>query len=139
MAHRYYRMAARGISEPVQAVFYNDPQPDKIFYQGLAWLKLKNPQRATAIFKSLISFGEEHICDSISIDYFAVSLPGLSVFDADLNLLNKIHCYYLMALGNLGLGKEYAAKAANFFAQVLELDKNHQGVLTHKKISLPEY
>ncbi len=139
MADRYYRMAARGISEPVQAVFYNDPQPDKIFYQGLAWLKLNDPEKAAAIFKSLISFGEKHIDDNISIDYFAVSLPGLSVFDTDLNLLNKIHCYYLMALGNLGLGKEYAAKAANFFAQVLELDKNHQGMLTHKKIALSEH
>lgn len=132
MANKYYHAAVKGISEPARAIFYNDPQPDKIFYQGLAWMKLNNPEKAIAIFKSLISFGEQHINDNISIDYFAVSLPGLLVFDADLNLLNKIHCYYLMALGNLGLGKPHAAKAADFFTQVLHLDNNHQGVLTHK-------
>lgn len=133
IADQYYRIAARGISEPAQAVFYNDPQPDKIFYQGLAWIKLNNPERATAIFKSLISFGEQHINDNISIDYFAVSLPGLSVFDADLNILNKAHCCYLMALGNLGLGMDYINNAKTFFEQALQLDKNHQGVLIHAK------
>jgi len=132
MANKYYHAAVKGISEPTRAIFYNDPQPDKIFYQGLAWIKLNNQEKATAIFKSLISFGEQHIDDNISIDYFAVSLPGLLVFDADLNLLNKTHCYYLMALGNLGLGKPYAAIAADFFAQVLHLDNNHQGALIHK-------
>ncbi|MBX3255879.1 MAG: DUF5107 domain-containing protein [Chitinophagaceae bacterium] len=132
-ADQYYRMAARGISEPTQAVFYNDPQPDKIFYQGLAWLKLNNPGKATVIFKSLISFGEQHINDNISIDYFAVSLPGLLVFDTDLNILNKVHCYYLMALGNLGLGVDHINKASALFGQALQLDKNHQGVLVHVK------
>ena len=131
-ANQYYKMAVKGIGEPAQAIFYNDPQPDKIFYQGLAWIKLNDPEKATTIFKSLIAFGEQHINDNISIDYFAVSLPGLLVFDADLNLLNKIHCYYIMALGYLGLGKPHAAKAADLFAQILHLDNNHQGALTHK-------
>lgn len=131
-ANQYYKMAVKGIGKPAQAIFYNDPQPDKIFYQGLAWIKLNDPEKATTIFKSLIAFGEQHINDNISIDYFAVSLPGLLVFDADLNLLNKIHCYYIMALGYLGLGKPHAAKAADLFAQILHLDNNHQGALTHK-------
>lgn len=131
MANQYYNMAATGISEPAQAVFYNDPQPDKIFYQGLAWIKLNNREKAGTIFRHLVSFGQAHIDDEISIDYFAVSLPGLTVFDADLNLLNKVHCYYLMALGNLGLGDEYLKKAAALFAQVKKLDKNHQGVSAH--------
>ncbi|HRP32519.1 MAG TPA: DUF5107 domain-containing protein [Agriterribacter sp.] len=133
-ADEYYRLATLGISEPAQAVFYNDPQPDKIFYQGLAWIKLNRPETAAAIFKSLISFGEQHINDNISIDYFAVSLPGLLVFDSDLNLLNKIHCYYLIALGNLGLGKENAKEADAFFERVLQLDKRHQGALIHAQL-----
>ncbi len=83
------------------------------------------------IFQYLIDFGRKHLEDDISIDYFAVSLPGLSVFDADLNLMNKIHCNYLMALGNLGLGGEHMEKADLLFEQVLKLDKNHQGVLSH--------
>ncbi|HRQ52334.1 MAG TPA: tetratricopeptide repeat protein, partial [Agriterribacter sp.] len=134
-AEQYYHMAARGISEPVPAVFYNDPQPDKIFYQGLAWIKLNKPQKAAAIFRRLINFGQAHIRDNISIDYFAVSLPGLSVFDANLNALNKVHCYYIMGLGYLGLGKEHTEKAAFCFEQALQSDRNHQGVLLHAKSS----
>lgn len=131
MADHYYRMATDGSSEPSQAVFYNDPQPDKIYYRGLAWLKLNNPEKATKLFKQLIDFGGKHIDDDMSIDYFAVSLPGLSVFDVDLNLLNKAHCYYVMALGNLGLGKEHTQHAEALFDRVLQLDNNHQGALTH--------
>ncbi len=134
MADQYYHKAVKGISEPAQAIFYNDPQPDKIFYQGLAWIKLDNSEKAEEIFQSLIDFGQRHIEDDISIDYFAVSLPGLSVFDADLNLLNKIHCYYLMALGNLGLGKEHIQKAKMLFKQILQLDNSHQGALTHEPL-----
>lgn len=134
MADQYYHKAVKGISEPAQAIFYNDPQPDKIFYQGLAWIKLDNPEKAEEIFQSLIDFGQRHIEDDISIDYFAVSLPGLSVFDADLNLLNKIHCYYLMALGNLGLGKEHIQKAKMLFKKILQLDNSHQGALTHEPL-----
>ena len=132
MAIHYYLLSTKGISVPVQAIFSNDPQPDKIFYQGLGWMKLDYPSKAAAIFQSLIDFGHAHFKDKISIDYFAVSLPDLLVFDADLNLRNRVHCFYLMALGNLGLGKGYDVKAEKFFDMVLELDKNHQGALIHK-------
>ncbi|MEO9004739.1 MAG: DUF5107 domain-containing protein, partial [Ginsengibacter sp.] len=133
-AMKYYQLATQGISEPAQAIFYNDPQPDKIFYQGLAWVKLGRSEKAFEIFHRLIDFGEAHMANIITIDYFAVSLPDLLVFDANLNLLNKIHCLYLMGLGNLGLGNEYLEKAHEYFNQVLELDINHQGVLTHQSM-----
>lgn len=131
MADRYFQSATIGISEPSLAFFYNDPQPDKIFYQGLAWRKLNNEAKATEIFQRLIAFGESHLPDDISIDYFAVSLPGLTVFDADLNTSNKVHCYYLMALGYLGLRNADTENAATFFRQALQLDNNHQGTLIH--------
>jgi tetratricopeptide (TPR) repeat protein len=129
----YFELAARGISEPVQAVFYNDPQPDKIFYQGLAWRKLNQPAKAEEIFRKLIEFGNKHLDDEIMIDYFAVSLPDLLVFDVDLNLRNRIHCLYMMALGYLGLGSE--TEASELFGRVLELDVNHQGSLAHSNMA----
>jgi len=124
-----FREATIGISEPAQAIFYNDPQPDKIIYQALAWLKLEEREKATRIFKRLIQFGEEHIGDQIRIDYFAVSLPDMLVFDQDLSLRNRIHCMYLMGLGYQGLGDHTLAES--YLREVLSLDKNHLGAATH--------
>lgn len=128
-ARELFRSATQGISEPVQAIFYNDPQPDKIIYQGLSWLKLGDLQKAQHIFMRLIEFAKQHLADDIRIDYFAVSLPDLLVFDQDLNLKNTIHCYYLMGLGHLGLGNYQ--EAAGCFRQVLDRDVCHQGALVH--------
>lgn len=131
-SQKSFLQATQGITEPVQAIFYNDPQPDKIFYQGLAWQKLGDQKKANEIFRRLISFGEEHYNDPISIDYFAVSLPDLLVFDSNLDTRNKIHCTYLQALGKLGLGKEYATESEQLFDKVLQMDNNHQGAAIHK-------
>jgi len=128
-AKTYFNNATQGISEPVQAIFYNDPQPDKIFYQGLAWLKLNEKVKADKIFNRLIEFGNQHIDREVKLDYFAVSLPDLLVFDQDLNLKNKIHCLYLKGLGNLGLANY--DEAENLFTQILTLDVNHQGAMVH--------
>ncbi len=128
-AVEYFKLATVGISEPVQAIYYNDPQPDKIVYQALAWRKLGEPAKADAIFKKFIAFGELHTNDQIRIDYFAVSLPDMLVFDIDLNRRNKIHCMYLIALGHLGLGNE--TKALALLQDVLTMEINHQGAAIH--------
>ncbi|HMH32975.1 MAG TPA: DUF5107 domain-containing protein [Puia sp.] len=133
-AIKFYRAATNGISEPGQAIFYNDPQPDKIFYQGLAWIKLNEKEKANKIFDMLISFGSQHYNDDITIDYFAVSLPDLLVFDADLNYLNKIHCLYLIGLGHLGLGNDHLKKAEEHFEKVLTMNKHHQGAAIHMQM-----
>lgn len=125
----YFYKATQGISEPVQAIFYNDPQPDKIFYQGLAWLKLNDKAKADKIFIRLIEFGNQHLNSEVKLDYFAVSLPDLLVFDQDLNLKNNIHCLYLKGLGNLGLANYN--KAQQLFTQILTEDVNHQGAMVH--------
>ncbi len=39
-ARLYWEMASTGLNEPSVAMFYNDQQPDQIFYQGLALQKL---------------------------------------------------------------------------------------------------
>jgi len=121
--------ATGGISEPVQAIFYNDPQPDKIVYQGLAWLKLGFVHKAEKIFNRLKVFADQHFNDEIKIDYFAVSLPDLLVFDTDLNEKNKNHCLYLMGLGELGL-KNYTS-ATTYFMEVLQKDCSHAGATIH--------
>ena len=104
-ARRFFTKATRGTSEPAQAFFYNDTQPDKIFYQGLAWRALGEEDRAISCFNNLIAHGEKHLNDECRIDYFAVSLPDLSIWDEDLNRRNREHCRYVMELGRLGLGE----------------------------------
>jgi len=126
-----FTLATQGIAEPVQAIFYNDPQPDKIFYQGLAWRKLQQDEKGIQIFRNLAAFGEAHMNDKITIDYFAVSLPDLLVFETDLDKRNKTHCLYMSGLGYLGLGGSAVEKAVAYFSEVLRLDKNHQGAAIH--------
>jgi len=132
-ATKRFREATVGASTPVQAIYYNDPQPDKIIYQALAWLKLNDPSGAAAIFRQFIQFGQQHMNDKIAIDYFAVSLPDMLVFDQDINLRNKIHCTYLIGLGHLGLGEE--TKGHQYLQEVLQLDPNHQGAAVYLQMS----
>ena len=108
----------------MQAFFYNDQQPDKIFYQGLAWRALGEEGKARSRFHKLIDHGKKHLFDDCEIDYFAVSLPELQIWDDDLNIRNQIHCNYVMALGYSGLGDH--EKAEYFYAQVKALDVNKQ-------------
>lgn len=108
----YFQKATAGPEEPAQAIFYNDTQPDTIYFKALAYLELGDRERATNYFHMLITYGEEHMNDACRIDYFAVSLPDLAIWDVDLGERNKAHCNYVIALGYAGLGSR--EKAADF-------------------------
>lgn len=131
-AVRYYKKATQGSSEPQQAFFYNDQQPDKIFYQGLAWRALGCEDKARGCFNKLIKHGEKHLFDNCRIDYFAVSLPDLAIWEDNLDKRNQIHCNYVMGLGYLGLNN--TEKAVRFLDEVRKLDINHQGGQTHRNL-----
>lgn len=124
-AHACFARAARGSCEPVSAMFYNDQPPHLIFYQGLALRELGEPPEAERRFRRLLAYGQEHLNDHVKIDFFAVSLPELGVFDDDLDLRNQIHCRYMMGLGYLGLGEKERAHAE--LQTVLQLDPSHLG------------
>jgi len=125
-AHAAYRLASKGSSEPVSAMYYNDQPPDMIYYQGLAFKKLGHYEQARAIFQKLVDYGQVHMLDKVKMDYFAVSLPDFLVFDVDLNERNRTHCHYMLGLGYLGLGDQAAAR--EHFEAVLAADANHLGV-----------
>jgi tetratricopeptide (TPR) repeat protein len=132
LAKTYWEKATNGITEPSPAIFYNDQQPDKIFYQGLALIKLERHQEADHRFNNLVQYGAQHFDEKVKIDYFAVSLPDLMIFDDDLDKRNKIHCHYLMALGKLGL--DQLENASVHFETVLKMDASHQGAIIHQKM-----
>ncbi|MCD8291142.1 MAG: DUF5107 domain-containing protein [Prevotella sp.] len=127
-----FQKATIGSSEPQQAFFYNDPQPDNIFYQGLAWRALGEEDKARSCFHKLIRHGEKHLFDRCRIDYFAVSLPDLAIWEEDLDKRNLIHCNYVMGLGYLGL--QETNKAIVFLDKVRDLDINHQGGQIHRNL-----
>ena len=126
--------AAAGEEEPSSAMYYNDQPADLILYEGLASLELGDKTRASSRFHKLISYGEKHYYDQVKIDYFAVSLPDLQLFEDDLNKRNRIHCDYLIGLGFLGLGER--KKAREYLNKALDADKAHQGALIHLNMEL---
>lgn len=132
-AKEHWVKASIGLEEPAAAIFYNDQQPDKIFYQGLALLKLDKAEAANARFNNLIRYAKNNMNKEVKMDYFAVSLPDLSVFDDDLSRRNNIHCHYLAGLGYLGQ-KDYS-NADSHFRQALNADPAHLGCITHSLIN----
>lgn len=128
-AARWWEKASVGLDEPSAALYYNDQPSDTIFYQGLANAALGRTEKAAKCYHQLKAFGEKHIFDEVSYDYFAVSLPELEVFPNDIKLRNTIDCKYLMALSAIGLG-DYE-KARDGLDEVLALQGNHQGAIEH--------
>jgi len=133
-ASEFFEKACVGLDEPAGMMFYNDQPADMIFYQGLALLKLGQINKANSRFNKLIGYGEKHIFDEVYIDYFAVSLPDFLIFEEDLNKKNVVHCKFLIGLGSVGLGN--LKQALKEFNEVLNLDINHLGVITHINLIL---
>jgi tetratricopeptide (TPR) repeat protein len=127
-----WQIATVGTAVPTDAFFYNDQRPDQIYYQGLAWRSLKEENKAEEIFMGLIAYGKAHEKDEAHIDYFAVSLPDLLIFEDDLTKRNLLHNQYIMALGHLGLGQ--FAEAEVLFESILLNDSMHFGAGTHLKL-----
>jgi tetratricopeptide (TPR) repeat protein len=124
-AREAFERAASGFEHLSMSMFYYDQPPDMLYYQGLALKKLGREREAMSRFNRLIDHGERHLHDACTIDYFAISLPNFLVFDDDLNLRNRVHCLYLMALGHAGKGNMSKAEARA--REVLALDVNHLG------------
>ncbi|PQJ68667.1 DUF5107 domain-containing protein [Polaribacter butkevichii] len=133
-AATHFKLASEGLSDPSPAIFYNDQQPDKIFYQGLALLKLNRIKEANVRFENLINYGIAHMNDEVKLDYFAISLPDLLIWEEDLNDINKIHCNYLIGLGQLGLKNQQ--KASESFDKVIEMDLYHLPAHLHAQLVL---
>lgn len=127
-SRKCFEQATLGPTEPAAAMYYNDAKPDKIFYAGLAFRALDDEKHARAYFNRLVNYGKQHLHDDVVMDYFAVSLPDLQVWDGSLNEMNRIHCLYMLALGYGGLGE--TAKAIRYLDEAAALDPNHQGIMT---------
>ena len=121
-----YEEGTAGPTEPAAAMYYNDAKPDKIFYAGLCYRALGQEDKARSLFNKLINYGKQHVFEKQVMDYFAVSLPDLLIWEDSLDTKNEIHCKYMLALGYYGMGDK--DKALKYLAEVEALDNNHQGI-----------
>ena len=120
-----YEEGTEGPTEPAAAMYYNDAKPDKIFYAALCYRKLGQEDKARSLFNKLINYGKQHIFEKQTMDFFAVSLPDLLIWEDSLDTKNLIHCKYMLALGYYGMGD--TEKALKFLSEVEALDNNHLG------------
>lgn len=56
----------------------------------------------------------------MKIDYFAVSLPDLLIFEEDLNRKNVSHCLFMKGLGHLG--RKETQRAEECFEEIRTKD-----------------
>ncbi len=126
----YFEKAILGGDTLGNALYYNDQPPEMYYYRALAYKELGEVEKANEMFNNLISYGKEHMEDTIKIDYFAVSLPDFLIFEADLKVKNYVNCCYLTALGLIGLGNINEAKV--FVENGYAKDKSHIGLLELK-------
>ena len=129
-ARSYLEHAAEGDEEPSSMMYYNDQPADMILYQGLANRALNRHDRANSRFSKLISYGEKHYYDQLKIDYFAVSLPDLQLFEDDLTVRNRAHCEFLIAMGSYGMGN--LDRAVKCFDAALDIDCGNQSVVLYR-------
>lgn len=122
-AREHFTLASTGSDTVAGMMYYNDQPADMILYQGLAQYKLGQTKAGNRRMYKLIDFGEQHVRDEVKIEYFAVSLPDLMIYEEDFTRRNKAHCNYVMGLGNFGLGKK--EEAAAFFRETLKIDPFH--------------
>lgn len=131
-ANKCFEQATLGPTEPAAAMYYNDAKPDKIFYAGLAFRALGDENKARAYFNRLVDYGKQHLHEKVVMDYFAVSLPDLQIWDGSLDEANRIHCLYMLALGYAGLGdKEHSDR---YLAEAASMNINHQGIQSFKTL-----
>ncbi len=128
-AGAYFEAAGVGTDEPAGMMYYYDQPADMIYYQGLAKEKLGKPVEARARFYKLLDYGEQHMSDTMKIEYFAVSLPDFLIYEDDLDKKNKAHCNYLIGLGKMGLGDMEGAKEA--FKETIRLDNAHLNAIRY--------
>ncbi|MGN0309130.1 MAG: DUF5107 domain-containing protein [Bacteroides sp.] len=131
-ARSCFEQATLGPTEPAAALYYNDAKPDKIYYAGLAFRALGQENKARAYFNRLVDYGKQHLYEKVVMDYFAVSLPDLQIWDGDLDAANRLHCLYLLALGYAGLGDKVHSE--RYLAEAERMDINHQGLQSFRSM-----
>lgn len=96
-AARCFKLATRGKTEISDSAYYNDSPVEYVFYIALAQKKLGQTEKAQEI-KAAFRSAIETLQTAARPDYFAVSLPDMTVWEQDGETKNKKFTQKLAAL-----------------------------------------
>ena len=99
-ARAEYTLAAKGSCALADDVYYNDTPVEYVFYIAKAYKKLGDACRAEEIAESMRRYARENKGRKKSIDYFAVSLPDLLIWEEDIGERNRRFCARLEELAS---------------------------------------
>ena len=97
-AEEMYKLALRGNVNVADDMYYNDTPIDYVYYIAMANIRLGRKDEANKIAESFANYSAKNKGKHILIDYFAVSLPDLLVWEQDLDKKNNEFCDYVNAL-----------------------------------------
>lgn len=97
-AKKYYTLATRGKTEIADNIYYNDNPIEYVYYIALAHKKLGNIEKAKKIKESFMEYYVKHVGKKAVIDYFAVSLPDMLIWEQDIDEKNNCFLENLKAL-----------------------------------------
>lgn len=99
-AMKYYRMATRGDLSVADDMYYNDNPIEYVYYAALAFKKLGELNKANNIKKAFINYYDKNFNVRKPIDYFAVSLPNMLIWEHDLFKKNNDFCTEIRKLAD---------------------------------------
>lgn len=99
-ANATFKLAAKGNYTVSENMYYNDAPIDYFYYQALANVKLGKKSEAIDAAKALANYANINRDKHQIIDYFAVSLPDLLIWEQDLDARNRQFCDCVQELSN---------------------------------------
>lgn len=99
-AQEMYQLATRGKTDVADDMYYNDTPVDYVYYIALAHARLGNADQARKIAQAFLAYSRKNKGKHVKIDYFAVSLPDLLVWEQDLDERNDVFCDSVSDMGN---------------------------------------
>lgn len=99
-AEKYYEMATRGQIKVLDNMYYNDNPIDYVYYAAKAYKKLGIIDKTEIIKQDLLNYYKNNINKKAVIDYFAVSLPDMLIWEQDIDKRNKEFCEKVLQMAN---------------------------------------
>lgn len=97
-AEEAYKLALRGNTKVADNMYYNDTPVDYIYFAAKAKIKLGDKQGAEEIARAFADYEAENKDRHVKIDYFAVSLPDLLVWEQNQDERNNDFCDHVKEL-----------------------------------------